>query len=78
MDESWQLLRRKAGLVGIPMPDLRITHENISSELRDDLSWICMNDTVGQALLKAVAVDQQLYRWALDRFREEFETAIAA
>ncbi|MDQ6676878.1 MAG: hypothetical protein M3Z09_06240 [Acidobacteriota bacterium] len=71
MDESWRLLRSKAAAAGIWLPDMGITHENVSAEMRDGLSWVSMDDSVGRALLTSVAEDQQLYRWAVDRFDEQ-------
>jgi hypothetical protein len=74
MDESWRLLRREAADVGIQLPQLIVARENISSEIRDDLSWVCLNDSVGRQLLESVREDQQLYNSSLARFEEQLES----
>ena len=78
MDESWRLLRREAREVGIVLPALSITHENVSSEIRDDLSWIHADDSVGRQLLDSVVEDQQLYNWSVARFEDQLATRLAA
>lgn len=74
MDESWHLLRWKAREVGILLPELNIGHENTSSDLRGDLSWIHPEDSVGRQLLDSVREDQQLYNWGVARFQNQLAT----
>jgi hypothetical protein len=83
MDESIAELRTLSNHFGIEIPPGEVGRENVSSEFRDDLSWIHPGDEVGRLLLDSIQEDRQLYEWAVKRFEERhwtrrFETATDA
>ena len=68
MEESMRKLRALAETAGLEFPPDPLPVENISSDYRDDLSWINPDDEVGSLLLRSVEKDRQLYAWAVARF----------
>jgi hypothetical protein len=68
MDESVRRFQSFGELYGIETPSGDVPVENVSRELRDDLSWISPDDEVGAMLLASLQEDQKLYDWALARF----------
>lgn len=68
MEESIDRLRMIAGLRGLELPTGPLGVENVSNQLRDDLSWIHPEDQVGAMLLRSLEEDRQLYDWAVERF----------
>jgi hypothetical protein len=68
MGESIEELRRVVGYLGVEIPPADIGQENVSAELRDDLSWTHPDDEVGALLHKSQEEDRQLYDWAAERF----------
>ncbi len=75
MEESWQLLRMRAGEIGIDLSDGAVSCENPSADLRDDLSWMHAGDEVGKKLLESLAEDRELYRGALQKFERQVSKA---
>ena len=68
MEESIVRVRAIARLHGLEFPSGPVPTENVSNELRDDLSWIHPGDEVGAMLLHSIEEDRQLYEWAAARF----------
>jgi len=67
MDECFRKLQALTCNTGLDFPPGPMPVENISSDCRDDLSWLHPDDEVGSLLLRSVALDRQLYDWAVDR-----------
>ncbi|HUO30231.1 MAG TPA: hypothetical protein VMU80_13505 [Bryobacteraceae bacterium] len=67
IEDSMQRLRARARQAGLDFPGDALPTENVSRECRGDLSWIHPEDEVGRMLLRSVALDRQLYDWALIR-----------
>jgi hypothetical protein len=68
MDETFALLRAKAEMVGIPLPNVTIPVENVTSAERESLDWIHADDEVGRKLLSSVEEDTHLFNWSVARF----------
>jgi hypothetical protein len=66
--ESIEGLRQIAAHLGIELPPGPVGRENVSCQLRDDLSWIDPSDEVGAMLLRSVEEDRRLYEWTAERF----------
>jgi hypothetical protein len=68
LSESIDELRRIAAYLGIELPQGPIGQENVSYQLRDDISWLDPSDEVGAMLLQSTEEDRRLYEWAAKRF----------
>lgn len=83
MDLSIELLRKRAKQFGIDFPPGNVLKENVSGEIRDDLSWTDPKDEVGALLWNATREDQRLYEWAQARLarlqrQEQMRTQVDA
>jgi hypothetical protein len=72
-DKSIEMLRRLFCSFGITAPTIELPRNNISSELRDDLSWINERDEVGRKVLQAVEQDMVLYDYGKSLFAKHCE-----
>lgn len=55
--------------MGLHLPAATPGHDNVSSELLDDLKWLHPGSRVGALLFAALRDDFELYRWASARYQ---------
>lgn len=66
-----RILQKKLALFGLDLHDLSIRSDNVSRELRGDLTWLSSDDSVAQRLKRSLEVDAQVYGLFKSRFEVE-------